>query len=166
MVSWVKKIKFSFSPIRVIQFSFQEQMLLNFARGDSILKRLGMSTCCSTAILSIASPRTSLSCSHFPLQRHNFCKGQPYKRRCPVGPSVVHGGFAGVSSTACLGKGINWRWKPFHDPIFTTMISEVLFFYSIFPPKDGHKTETCSGYWIKYSNQCCVRRKPWTWCIV
>jgi hypothetical protein len=19
------------------------------------------------------------------------------------------------------------------------------------------------GYWIKYSNQCCVRRKPWTW---
>jgi hypothetical protein len=24
------------------------------------------------------------------------------------------------------------------------------------------KTETCSGYWIKYSNQCCVRRKPWT----
>jgi hypothetical protein len=32
-----------------------------------------------------------------------------------------------------------------------------------FPPEDGHKTETCSGYWIKYSNQCCVRRKPWTW---
>jgi hypothetical protein len=29
--------------------------------------------------------------------------------------------------------------------------------------EDGHKTETCSGYWIKYSNQCCVRRKPWTW---
>jgi hypothetical protein len=27
----------------------------------------------------------------------------------------------------------------------------------------GHKTETCSGYRIKYSNQCCVRRKPWTW---
>jgi hypothetical protein len=25
------------------------------------------------------------------------------------------------------------------------------------------KTETCSGYWIKYSNQCCVRWKPWTW---
>jgi hypothetical protein len=24
-------------------------------------------------------------------------------------------------------------------------------------------TETCSGCWIKYSNQCCVRRKPWTW---
>jgi hypothetical protein len=32
----------------------------------------------------------------------------------------------------------------------------------IFPPEDGHTTETCSGYWIKYSNQCCVRRKPWT----
>jgi hypothetical protein len=32
----------------------------------------------------------------------------------------------------------------------------------IFPPEDGHKTETCSGYWLKYSNQCCVRRKPWT----
>jgi hypothetical protein len=32
-----------------------------------------------------------------------------------------------------------------------------------FPPEDGHKTQTCSGYWIKYSNQCCVRRKPWTW---
>jgi hypothetical protein len=29
--------------------------------------------------------------------------------------------------------------------------------------EDGHKTETCSGYWIKYSNQCRVRRKPWTW---
>jgi hypothetical protein len=29
----------------------------------------------------------------------------------------------------------------------------------------GHKTETCSGYWIKYANQCCVRRKPWTWRI-
>jgi hypothetical protein len=29
----------------------------------------------------------------------------------------------------------------------------------------GHKTETCSGYWIKYWNQCCVRRKPWTWYI-
>jgi hypothetical protein len=26
--------------------------------------------------------------------------------------------------------------------------------------EDSHKTETCSGYWIKYSNQCCVRRKP------
>jgi hypothetical protein len=24
-------------------------------------------------------------------------------------------------------------------------------------------TETCSGYWIKYSKQCCIRRKPWTW---
>jgi hypothetical protein len=23
--------------------------------------------------------------------------------------------------------------------------------------EDGHKTETCSGYSIKYSNQCCVR---------
>jgi N6-adenosine-specific RNA methylase IME4 len=33
----------------------------------------------------------------------------------------------------------------------------------IFPSEDGHKNETCSGYWIKYSNQCCVRRKPWTW---
>jgi hypothetical protein len=33
----------------------------------------------------------------------------------------------------------------------------------IFPPEDGHKIETCSGYWIKYWNQCCVRRKPWTW---
>jgi hypothetical protein len=22
------------------------------------------------------------------------------------------------------------------------------------------------GYWIKYSNQCCVRRKPWTWPVV
>jgi hypothetical protein len=33
----------------------------------------------------------------------------------------------------------------------------------IFPPEDGHKTETCSGYWITYSKQCCVRRKPWTW---
>jgi hypothetical protein len=32
-----------------------------------------------------------------------------------------------------------------------------------FRPEDGNKTETCSGYWIKYSNQCCVRRKPWTW---
>jgi hypothetical protein len=32
-----------------------------------------------------------------------------------------------------------------------------------FPLEDGHKAETCSGYWIKYSNQCCVRRKPWTW---
>jgi hypothetical protein len=31
------------------------------------------------------------------------------------------------------------------------------------PPADGHTTETCSGYWIKYSKQCCVRRKPWTW---
>jgi hypothetical protein len=31
------------------------------------------------------------------------------------------------------------------------------------PPEDGHTTETCSGYWIKYSKQCCVRRKPWTW---
>jgi hypothetical protein len=27
----------------------------------------------------------------------------------------------------------------------------------IFPPEDGHETETCSGYWIKYSNQCCNR---------
>jgi hypothetical protein len=35
--------------------------------------------------------------------------------------------------------------------------------FQIFPPQDGHKTETCSGYWLKYSNQCCVRRKPWTW---
>jgi hypothetical protein len=25
-----------------------------------------------------------------------------------------------------------------------------------FPLEDGHKTETCSGYWIKYSNQCCL----------
>jgi hypothetical protein len=32
-----------------------------------------------------------------------------------------------------------------------------------FPPEDGHETETCSGYWIKYSKQCCVKRKPWTW---
>jgi hypothetical protein len=32
-----------------------------------------------------------------------------------------------------------------------------------FPPEDGHTTQTCSGYWIKYSNQCCVRRKPWIW---
>jgi hypothetical protein len=31
-------------------------------------------------------------------------------------------------------------------------------------PEDGHTTKTCSGYyWIKYSRQCCVRRKPWTW---
>jgi hypothetical protein len=34
------------------------------------------------------------------------------------------------------------------------------------PLEDGHKTETCSGYWIKYSNQCCVRRKPWTWSVL
>jgi hypothetical protein len=33
----------------------------------------------------------------------------------------------------------------------------------IFPPEVGHTTETCSGYWIKYSKQRCVRRKPWTW---
>jgi hypothetical protein len=25
---------------------------------------------------------------------------------------------------------------------------------------------TCSGYWLKYSNQCCVRRKPWTWALL
>jgi hypothetical protein len=25
------------------------------------------------------------------------------------------------------------------------------------------REETCSGYSIQYSNQCCVRRKPWTW---
>jgi hypothetical protein len=30
-------------------------------------------------------------------------------------------------------------------------------------PEGGHKTETCSGHWIKYSIQCCVRRKPWSW---
>jgi hypothetical protein len=35
---------------------------------------------------------------------------------------------------------------------------------NIFPPEDGHTTETRSGYyWIKYSKQCSVRRKPWTW---
>jgi hypothetical protein len=34
---------------------------------------------------------------------------------------------------------------------------------SSYTPEDGHKTETCSGYWIKYSKQCCVRRKRWTW---
>jgi hypothetical protein len=33
----------------------------------------------------------------------------------------------------------------------------------IFPHEDGHTTETCGSYWIKYSKQCCVRRKPWTW---
>jgi hypothetical protein len=32
--------------------------------------------------------------------------------------------------------------------------------------EDGHKTETCSGYWIKYSKQCYVRRKPWTWSCI
>jgi hypothetical protein len=31
------------------------------------------------------------------------------------------------------------------------------------PPEDGYKTETCSSSWIKYSKQCFVRRKPWTW---
>jgi hypothetical protein len=30
-------------------------------------------------------------------------------------------------------------------------------------PEDGQKTETCSAYWIKYSHQCCVKQKPWTW---
>jgi hypothetical protein len=44
-----------------------------------------------------------------------------------------------------------WRWSYHHLQV------------DIFPLEDGHKTETCSGYWIKYSNQCCVRRKPWTW---
>jgi hypothetical protein len=34
---------------------------------------------------------------------------------------------------------------------------------SVVWPSSGHTTETCSGYWIKYSKQCCVRRKPWTW---
>jgi hypothetical protein len=33
----------------------------------------------------------------------------------------------------------------------------------IFPSENGHTTETCSAYWIKYWKQCCVRRKPWTW---
>jgi hypothetical protein len=35
----------------------------------------------------------------------------------------------------------------------------------MFSLEDGHTTETCSGYWIKYSKECCVRRKPWTWPI-
>jgi hypothetical protein len=42
----------------------------------------------------------------------------------------------------------------------------VLWPSSCLPPEDGHTTETCSGYWIKYSNQCCVRRKPWTCPII
>jgi hypothetical protein len=34
------------------------------------------------------------------------------------------------------------------------------FEWQTFLHEDGHKTETCGGYRIKYSNQCCVRRKP------
>jgi hypothetical protein len=40
---------------------------------------------------------------------------------------------------------------------FPSIATQVWIFYSV------TLTETCSGYWIKYSNQCCVRRKPWTW---
>jgi hypothetical protein len=46
---------------------------------------------------------------------------------------------------------------------FSSNATLLWIFYSVFKLEDGHKTETCSGYWIKYSNQCCVRRKPWTW---
>jgi hypothetical protein len=35
--------------------------------------------------------------------------------------------------------------------------------YDHLPPEDCHTTETCSGYSIKYSKQCCVRREPCTW---
>jgi hypothetical protein len=47
--------------------------------------------------------------------------------------------------------------------VTATCFGLMTFFRRKFPLEDGHKTETCSGYWIKYSNQCCVRRKPWSW---
>jgi hypothetical protein len=47
--------------------------------------------------------------------------------------------------------------------IYTYTHTHIYIYTHIFPPEDGHETETCSGYWIKYSNRCCARRKPWTW---
>jgi hypothetical protein len=59
----------------------------------------------------------------------------------------------GCTWIPCLAKGL-------HATKLTCTINIKAY---IFPLEDGHKTETCSGYWIKYSNLCCVRRKPWTW---
>jgi hypothetical protein len=76
-------------------------MLLNFARRDSMLKRLWMSI--GTTFLSIVRSRTSLSSSHFPFKRHSFCREQPEKGRCPAGRSAFHGGFASAASRTSLG---------------------------------------------------------------
>jgi hypothetical protein len=45
---------------------------------------------------------------------------------------------------------------------FPSNATLVWIFYSVTAWR-WSKTETCSDYWIKYSKQCCVWRKPWTW---
>jgi hypothetical protein len=61
--------------------------------------------------------------------------------------------FYSVTAT-CFGLMTIFRWKYIYIYVYNMYI---------FPPEVGHKTETCSGYWRKYSIQCCVRRKLWTY---
>jgi hypothetical protein len=41
-----------------------------------------------------------------------------------------------------------------------TIFKRIYIYIYIYPPEDGHTTETCSGYWIKYSKQCCGNPEP------
>jgi hypothetical protein len=88
-------------------------------------------------------------------------------------------------SEQCCVRRKPWTWRSTRNRMQTTNFKNIVgyFYYLILPkplhvsvvrpsscrkyitpPEDGHTTETCSGYyWIKYSKQCCVRRKPWTW---
>jgi hypothetical protein len=69
--------------------------------------------------------------------------------------------IANVLSPSSLS--IDWCLTHWNDQVQSFCLTQHWFDYIIFPHEDGHKTETCSSYWMKYSNQCCVRWKPWTW---
>jgi hypothetical protein len=71
-------------------------------------------------------------------------------------------------------KGINLKVGCLHPVActrsgsgFPSNATLVWIFYSVTATYFGLMTifrrKYVSGYWIKYSIQCCVRRKPWTW---
>jgi hypothetical protein len=64
---------------------------------------------------------------------------------------------------ACTRSGSGFPSNATLVWIFYSVTATCFGLMAIYKPEDGHKTETCSSYWIKYSNQCCFRRKPWTW---
>jgi hypothetical protein len=69
-----------------------------------------------------------------------------------------------IDDTLWLRRWLEFRTLKLFSQIWihTVYVAEKVS-YEIFPLEDGHTTETCSGYSIKYSKQCCIRRKPWTW---